>query len=90
MVEDWLESVDGKSTAPARMPCAGCAPTGVFGHGSDIVLETASTRDRSPSEGRFLASRAPTPTEGSAPCDANTTFVERKIYKWRTWARESV
>lgn len=56
----------------------------------DILLETASTRDRSPSEGRFLASRAPTPTESSAPCDANTTFVERKIYKWRTWATESV
>ncbi|CAF9913025.1 hypothetical protein IMSHALPRED_000881 [Imshaugia aleurites] len=90
MVEDWLESVYGKTTAPVRAPSAEFAPTGAFGYGSGILFEARSTRDHSPSEGPILASRPPTTTETSVPCDVDTTFIERKMYKWRKWATESV
>ncbi|CAF9910257.1 MAG: hypothetical protein ALECFALPRED_006442 [Alectoria fallacina] len=90
MVEDWLESVYGKTTAPAKVPWQEFAPERVFEHGSDKPLETGSNRGCSPSEGRVLASRPPTSPETSGPCDVDTTFTERKIYKWRKWATESV
>lgn len=37
MVEDWLESVDGQTTAPARVPSSGSSSTRAFEHGSDMV-----------------------------------------------------
>lgn len=90
MVEDWLESVYGKTTAPAKIPSEVFAPTRIFEHDSDKPLETYSNRDSSLSEGQVLASRPPTTTETSVPCDVNTLFNERKMYKWRKWATESV
>ena len=86
MVEDWLERVYGKTTAAAKVGCAGVAPIRTDGLGSD----TSSMQDISAGEGGILASRPPTTTETSGPCDVDTTFTERKIYKWRKWATESV
>lgn len=90
MVEDWLESVYGKTTGPAEVPSEGIAPIQAFEHSSNNAHETCSNRDCSPSEGQVVASRPPTTTEMSAPCDVDTSFIERKTYKWRKWATESV
>ena len=92
VIEDWLESVYGKAAAPvvpAKAPTEGCTSTQEF-EGSDTPHEKSSMRDCSPGEGRALASRPPTTTEMSAPCDVDTEMVERKSYKWRKWATESV
>ena len=85
MFEDWLESVYSKTTAPAKVLPAEILPTRALQHGSDQL-----SRDYSPSEGRVLASHPPNTTETSAPCDVDTTFIERKTYQWRKWAMESV
>lgn len=90
MVEDWLENIYGKTTALVKVPSVGLAATRDMVHSSDKLLETSRIQDCSPSEGRVLASRPPTITETSAPCDVNTPFIKRKGYKWRKWATESV
>lgn len=91
VVEDWLESVYGKTATPAKVPCEETPPpSGAFEDGSEKSLETCSRRDCSAMEGRAPGSRPPTTTERSAPCDVDTAFMERKVYKWRIWETESV
>ena len=89
MVEDWLESVYGK--AVARVKALSEVPAGIPEcHDLDKPLEKCSMGKILPSEGGVLASRPPTSTERSPLCDVDTEMVERKIYKWRKWATESV
>ena len=94
VIENWLESVYGRATASATVTSEGFAPLEVSehgsDHGSDNVLETFITRESSPGEGQDLGSRPPTTTGTSGLCDVDTHFVERKTYKWRNWATESV
>lgn len=89
-VENWLESIYGKTTAPSQLPPAGSGSITALAQGSNKLLETCNNRDHSPTEARALASRPPTSTERSAVCDVDSTFIERKGYKWRKWATESV
>ena len=89
MVEDWLESVYGKAVAPAKGRCE--VPAGIEEfHDLDKPLETCEMENVLSSEGRCPASRPPTSIERSPLCDVDTEMVERKNYKWRKWATESV
>ena len=88
-MEDWLESVYGKAVAPVKGLSEVPAGMPEF-HELDKPLEKCSMGKISPSEGGHLASRPPTSTERSALCDVDTEMVERKIYKWRKWATQSV
>ena len=89
MVEDWLESVYGKAVAAAKAISEVPARIQEI-HDLDILLEKCSMGKILPNEGRVPASRPPTSTERSPLCDVDTEMVERKIYKWRKWATESV
>lgn len=89
VVEDWLEGVYGKAIGPAKAVSEGPAGSHEV-HDSDRPPKKRSIRDSSPSEGQVLASRPPTSTERSSLCDVDTEMVERKIYKRRKWASESV
>ena len=91
MVEDWLESVYGKAVAAATAISEVRVPAGIQKlHDLDELLEKCSMGKILPNEGRVPASRPPTSTERSPLCDVDTEMVERKIYKWRKWATESV
>ena len=89
MIEDWLESVYGNATSPAMVLFTEAARIEET-HGSDKRLERSSIRDSSVGEEGILASWPSTQTDGSEPCDVDTEFVERKTYRWRRWATESV
>ena len=89
MVEDWLENVYGNATSPAIVSLKEPARVEET-HGSGKRLEKLATRDNLLDEEGILASRPPTQTERSAPCDVDTEFVERKTYQWRKWATESL
>lgn len=89
VVEDWLEGVYGKAIGPAKAVSEGPAGSHEV-RDSDRPPKKRSIRDSPPSEGQVLASRPPTSTERSSLCDVDTEMVERKIYKWRKWASESV
>ena len=83
MVEVWLESVYGEAVEPATAIPE--VPAGIQElHDLDKLLEILGN------EGRVPASRPPTSTERSPLCDVDTEMVERKKYKWRKWATESI
>ena len=86
MVEDWLERVYGKAIGPVKGVSEVAAGIQEC-YDLNKPLEMGRTL---PSEGGVLASRPPTSTERSALCDVDTEMVERKDYKWRRWATESV
>ena len=89
MVEDWLERVCGKAVAPSATQSEGSAGIQELDE-SGKTLEKNSLGESLSSEGGVLASRPATGTERSPLCDVDTEMVERKIYKWRKWATESV
>ena len=87
-VEDWLERVYGKAAVPVRALSEVPGDIPEF-HELDNS-EKCSMGKTLRSQGGVLASRPPTSTERSPLCDVDTEMVERKIYKWRKWATESV
>ena len=88
VVEDWLESVYGKTLVPVKALSE--VPGGVQDFHDLDKAEKCRMGKILPSQGGFLASRPSTSTERSPLCDVDTEMVERKIYKWRKWATESV
>lgn len=87
-MEDWLESVYGETVVPVKALSE--VPAGIQEFYDLDRPEKYGMGKTLRSEGGVLASRPPTSTTRSALCDVDTEMVERKMYKWRKWATESV